>query len=125
MTGATFSNTATVASTFQGTITGLTQDTDSGTFDFVAVTNGTSNTITLTDFGSTDFFNLTMSGTADSGDTVQLANSLVIAGAFTNSVNGGTFNDNGFNVTVTGAASFTGTGTYTATTATLTLNGGG
>lgn len=124
MTGATFSNTARVALNFSEVITGLTQDTDSGTFDFVAVTNAITNTITLTDFGSTDFFNLTLSGTPDSTDVVQLGNSLAIAGAFTNSTTTGTFNDNGFNVTITGAASFTGTGTYTATTATLTLNGG-
>lgn len=61
----------------------LTQDTDSGTWEYVGNGDGLADTFTLKDFGAIDYFNLKITST-DNNDTYQSAagNPKVIAGAF-------------------------------------------
>ncbi|MBI4341918.1 MAG: filamentous hemagglutinin N-terminal domain-containing protein, partial [Candidatus Omnitrophica bacterium] len=106
MTGATFSNDGTVQLRGSETITGLTQDTNSGTFTYVGDGDGLADTFTLLDFGATDYFNLTIT-TTDSTDVIQSAGAKSIAGALT--VSAGTLSLNGNALTVTGAVSNTST----------------
>jgi hypothetical protein len=54
-TGATFSNTAIMRLIGSETITGLTQDTDSGTWSYVGDADSAADTYTVKDFGATDY----------------------------------------------------------------------
>lgn len=61
----------------------LTQDVDSGTWEYVGDGDGLADTFTLKDFGATDYFNLKINST-DTNDTYQSAAAApkVIAGAY-------------------------------------------
>jgi filamentous hemagglutinin family protein len=124
MTGVTFSNNGTVRAIGSETVTGLTQDTDSGTFLYVGDNDGAADTFTLPDNGSTDYYNLTITSTdtAANADTFQSGAAKVIAGAF--SITSGTYNANNNATTVTGLTTVNG-GTYVVNgSATQTFNGG-
>jgi DNA-binding beta-propeller fold protein YncE len=99
MTGATFSNDATVQLQGSETVTGLTQDTDSGTWEYVGDGAAGTETFSLRDFGSTDYFNLTLTG--DATETLQQTAATVVANTLT--VTSGTYAQNGFDTAVNGA----------------------
>src|SRR5690606_30050634 len=99
MTGATFSNVGTVRLQGQETITGLIQDIDSGTWEYVGDGVGGTTTFSLKDSGSTDYFNLTLN--ADASETLQQSTAPVVANTLT--VTSGTYAQNGFATSVNGA----------------------
>jgi hypothetical protein len=121
VTGAV-SNTSTIRRIGSETVTlSSGNDVDSGTWLYVGDGDFGLDTYTLTDFGATDYFNLTIQ-ISDFTDVVQSVSSAkVIAGAFT--VTSGTYNANGNTTTVTGLTTVNG-GTYSASTNTQTFNGG-
>ncbi len=120
MTGATLSNAGTVQLQGIETITGLTQDTTQGTWKYVG--RNIVETITLADFGATDYAALTIADNNSNRATFQLGSDLTITGAF--AVSPATFNANGQTATIAGVTSVTGGSTYSASTATQTFTGG-
>ncbi len=119
--GATFSNAGNVSLFGSETITGLVQDTDSGTFTYVGDGDGSAESFTVKDFGVTDYFNLTFNDPNATKDTFAAGAGMSVAGTLTLTL--GTYNANANATTVAGAASLVG-GTYLASTATQTFNGG-
>ena len=73
-TGDVFSNDGTLVLQGNETITGLTQDTDSGTWYYTGAAG--TNTFNLQDFGVTDYFKLIINA---GDDTIQLTNPLTLA----------------------------------------------
>lgn len=118
--GANFSNTAIFKLIGSETITNITQDTDSGTWLYVGDGDSAADTFTIKDFGTTDYYNLTINST-DSNDTYQLGGAKSVAGALT--VTSGTYDANGNTTTATGLTTVNG-GTYQSSTATQTFNAG-
>lgn len=114
----TYSNNGTLRVRGSETLT-FTQDTNSGTFEYLGDSDSLSDTFTVIDFGGTDYFNLSFAPT-DNIDTFQSAAAKSVAGTF--AISRGTYNANGNTTTVTGAATISG-GTYTASTATQTVGG--
>ncbi len=98
----------------------LTMDTDSGLTQYVGDGDSAADTFTLKDFGSTDYYNLSIPS-VDTADIYQSAGAKVIAGTFTISL--GAYDANGQTTTSTGLVTVSG-GTYTASTATQTFNAG-
>ncbi|MBI4352639.1 MAG: hypothetical protein HY593_01810, partial [Candidatus Omnitrophica bacterium] len=78
----------------------LTQDTNSGTFEYVGNANGSSNTFNLIDFGATDYFNLHVN-TTDTSDIIQLTQPLTIVHDLT--LSQGILSLNNQSLTMTGA----------------------
>ncbi len=120
MTGAAFSNDGIVRLRGSQTITGLTQDIDSGTWRYAGDGDSAADTFAINDFGVTDYFNLVIAST-DSTDIYQLGAATSVAGAMT--VSAGTFDANANTHDVTGLTTVSG-GTYAASTAAQTLTAG-
>src|SRR4029078_10764999 len=122
-TTTTFSNNGTLRLQGTETVSWTTNDTDSGTFEYVGTANSTANPYTILDFTGTDYYNLLLNST-DSGvnaDTFISASSKTIAGTLT--VTQGTYSANTNSTTVTGFTTVGG-GTYLASSATQTFNAG-
>jgi hypothetical protein len=115
----TFSNNGTVVANGNETIS-LTQDTNSGAWQFIGDNDSISDNFTLKDFGATDYFNLSIF-TNDFGDTFLSSAAKVVAGTF--DMGKGNYNANGNTTTIAGITTMSlGGGTYTAGTATQTFN---
>jgi hypothetical protein len=84
-------------------------DIDSGTVEYVG--DNTGSTYPIKDFGTTDYFNLTINDINASEDTFNIASGLTIAGAFT--LTDGTVTQN-VAIAITGAYTQSG-GTFTST----------
>ncbi|MBI4353080.1 MAG: VCBS repeat-containing protein, partial [Candidatus Omnitrophica bacterium] len=119
MTGASFSNDGTVRLQGGETITGLTQDTNSGAWDYVGNGDGVIDTFTLKDFGTNDYFNLMVNDPNVTKDVFAASSALDLNGSFTFS--NGTFTaPSAMNV----AGNWTKTGgTFTPGTGTVTFDG--
>ena len=103
-----------------GETIGFSQDTDSGVWEYVGDGDSASDSYTIKDFGTTDYYTLRIAST-DSGDSFSNSAAKAVAGLLT--VTNGTLNANAQTTTVTGLATVSG-GTYTASTDTQTFNGG-
>ncbi len=116
----TFTNSGNVK--LKGTETlNLTQDiVNPGTFTYVGTNTGT--TITIKDFGATDYYNLTINDTNGSPDTfitngaLTLVNNLSVTAAVLNT-------STNSNAVVVGGALTVNGGTWTATNSTIDVNG--
>lgn len=109
MTGATFSNDGIMRLEGGESFVGFTQDIDSGTFEYRGDNGGGS--LSIKDFGATDYYNLIINDTNGSPSSFQPAGNMVIANDL--DVLAGTFQQT-FDVTVNGANTFTlDGGTYT------------
>ncbi len=118
----TFSNNATFRQRGAETISGLTQDTNSGTWEYTGDGDSAGDSYNVANFGTTDYYNLKISST-DAGDTYTAsAISLAVNGSFTLSAGTFTAPTSGNDFFVTGNFTRSG-GTYTANTGTLTLDG--
>jgi hypothetical protein len=118
LTGASLNNAATVRLQGGETLTGISQDTNSGLWHYVGNGDGIATNFTMTDVGSTDYYNLLFSST-DSGDTFTSAATKVVAGTLT--VSRGAYV--AATTTVTGQVRV-GSGTYNAAQGTQTFNNG-
>ena len=118
----TFSNDGTFRQRGSETISGLTQDTNSGTWEYVGDGDSAADSYNVANFGTTDYYNLKISST-DAGDTYTAsAISLAVNGSFTLSEGTFTAPTSGNDFFVTGNFTRSG-GTYTANTGTITLDG--
>ncbi len=120
MTGATFSNTATVQLQGSETITGLTQDTDSGTWSYTGDNDSAIDSFSIKDFGATDYYHLQIAS-SDASDSYVMGTGLNVAGNLT--LSAGTLNTFANNLTVTGTAAMSG-GVFQASSGTHTFNSG-
>jgi len=93
-------------------------DTIEGTWEYVGDNSGS--TITLHDFGTSDYFNLLVDDTNSDPDTFQASGPLAVKGSFTPT--GGIYNANGNTTTVTGQTTING-GIYEAGSALQTFGG--
>lgn len=118
-TTTSFVNNGTLRLQGQETVSWTVNDTDSGTWEYVG--RNISETITLKDFGATDYFNLVINDTNTNKAVFSSGAAKSIAGAFT--VSSGTYNANGQATTIAGLTTVSG-GTYLASTVTQTFNAG-
>ncbi len=93
-----------------------TNDTDSGTYEYV----GTGGPYTIKDFGASDYYNLTING---SGATFNLGGALDVNGSVT--LSAGTLGSNSNDITVGGSWTDTGSGSFTEGIQTVTFDGTG
>ncbi|HNV86485.1 MAG TPA: hypothetical protein PKL97_05915 [Candidatus Omnitrophota bacterium] len=121
MTGGSLSNDGTVRLQGNEALNGLSQDADSGTWEYVGDGDGTSETFDILDSGSGDFYNLIINDTHATKDTFRATAPLKIYNDFT--VSGGTYYANGQATTVDGACAVNTGGTYTAGSGTQIFNG--
>lgn len=109
----TFANNGIMRLRGNETITGLVQDINSGTWNYVGDFDGVSDTYTIIDFGATDYFNLTIGLTTptntDANDIFTATSSLSIGSGVI--VDAGTLDPNGVGITAVSTFSQTG-GTY-------------
>jgi hypothetical protein len=120
MSGVTFSNNGTVQLRGSETITGLTQDIDSGNWRYVG--DGAAGTVTFTvkDFGTTDYYDVSFAGHAT--ETLQQGAATVIANTL--QVTSGTYSQNAFTTNVNGTNTLiVDGGTYEQGGAALTVEG--
>ncbi|MBI4407912.1 MAG: cadherin-like domain-containing protein [Candidatus Kerfeldbacteria bacterium] len=134
----TFANNSTLRRLQIETFTG-TMDVDSGTVEYVGDGDGSAETITITEFGVTDYFNLKINDVNVTKDIFALGAATVVAGTLqvTSSefqqganaltpaaitVDGGTLTGGSSAITVSGAVTIS-AGTFTGTTNTLSVSG--
>jgi hypothetical protein len=110
----TFSNNGTFRLYGTETITTITQDTNSGTWEYVGDGDGIAETITLKDFGTTDYFNLLINDTSGVSDSFQLGAGFYAAGALT--VTDGAFLGQAQTMDIDGNLTIGAAGNMTATT---------
>ncbi len=110
----TFSNNGTFRLQGGETITSLTQDTNSGTWEYTGDGDSAADAYTIKDFGTTDYFNLVIAST-DSADTFSSSAAKAVAGTMT--VSGGTYNANASATTVTNTLIIENTGIMLSSTA--------
>jgi len=97
-----------------------TMDTDSGTVTYVGDGDGTSDTFTIADFGTTDYYNLIINDTHATKDIFQTNADLTVAGAL--NVTSGTLDISTNTLTTTGILTVDG-GTLIATGGNIDANG--
>ncbi len=98
----TFAHDGTIQLVGTETVT-LTQDTDSGTFEYVGDGTGSALLVDIIDFGATDYYNLVINdASASNDDTFQLTAALGVANDFT--VTDGTFETDNFAIDVNGSS---------------------
>src|SRR5207249_2982107 len=119
LTATTLVNNATLRLQGNEMVTLTTMDVDSGTVQYVG--RNIAETLTINDFGATDYYNLQINNTNVVPTTFRITNPLAVAGAF--DITSGKYNANGNTTTVTGLATLT-AGLYLADSATQTFNGG-
>ncbi len=126
LTGATFTMTSNALFLLQGieTITGMTQDTANGTWRYLG--RNVVETITIKDFGATDYQNIVIYDLNSNKATFRLGANLSVAGGLT--VTGGTYDTNSYSTTVAGGTIVNG-GTFqgsagSVSLATMTLSSG-
>lgn len=137
VTGA-FSNLGTLRRLQAETFTG-TMDVDSGTVEYVGDGDGSVESVTVTDFGGTDYYNLKINDVNATKDTFTIGGGLVVAGALqvtsgtfqqgsqtisaaVLTVDGGTLTGGSASLSVSGAVTLS-SGTLTATSNTFSVGG--
>jgi uncharacterized delta-60 repeat protein len=126
LTADVLANTGTLRLRGSETVTLTTQDTDSGTWEYIGDGDTVADTFSIKDFGATDYYNLTIAST-DSNDTYQLSTSLNMGGG-TTLVSAGTFDSNAVStlhsvLTISGGT-YLGSTNTTATNGLFTVSGG-
>lgn len=119
MTGATFSNNGTLLRAGGETITGLTQDTDSGSWQYACT-----GTCTVTDFGDTDYYKLEIANSGAS-DIAQLGAALNVRGTLLLTTGILDVSSSSYGITVGGGWTDTGAGAFTERSGTVTFDGTG
>ncbi|MBA3846514.1 MAG: LamG domain-containing protein, partial [Planctomycetes bacterium] len=122
LTGATFSNQATLRLQGGETITGITQDIDSGTWEYVGNGDAAAQTLTIRDCGVTDYFNLLINDANVTQDTFAVGAGLTCAGSL--NVTSSTFSQGANAISVGGDVTVATAGIYTGGAATLAITGG-
>jgi uncharacterized protein YjiK len=119
-TTGTFSNDGTVRLNGSNTLT-LTQDVDSGTWEYVGDGTGAATTHTIKEFGASDYNNLVINDTsASNSDTFQLGANFRARNSMT--ITDGTFDGQTFTI-LTPAVSIGASGSMTGTSGTMTVSG--
>jgi len=119
----TLSNDATFRLQGNETVAITSPDTDSGNFEYVG--RNSSETLTIQDIGSTDYFNLTINDANTNKATFVLGAALDVNGTLT--LTSGTFDVSASNhgITVAGGWTDTGSGIFTERSGTVTFDGTG
>ncbi len=114
MTGAAFTNPATIELSGSETITGLTQDTTEGTWSYIG--DNTGSTYTIKNY---TYHDLMINDTNTFGDTFNLPGTINVVDL---SILSGTLASNNFNIFISG--NWNNTGSFVAGTDTVTFDGG-
>ena len=124
-TSGSFVNNGTLRLRGSETITNLTQDTDSGTWEYTGDGDSAADTYTIKDFGATDYYHLTINATDGAIDIFQLGATLTVAGNLTNTAGTLDVTASNFGLTVGGNWAQSGTGALNARAGTVTFNNAG
>ncbi|MFO0702273.1 MAG: hypothetical protein U0514_00085 [Candidatus Andersenbacteria bacterium] len=116
----TFSNDGTLRRTGLETIS-ISQDTNSGVWQYVGNNDGSSDPITIQDFGGTDYFTLAINDTAGTQDAYSLGSPLHVT---TLTITSGPLDTTGQTLDVDGALSDAAAGSLTLGASTVTVGGG-
>ncbi len=115
----TFSNNSTLRR-FQNETLTLTMDVDSGTVEYVGDGDGSAESVTLTDFGTTDYYHLKINDVNATKDTFALGAATALAGNLT--ISSGTMSQGANTLSVTGNGVFDG-GTFTGGSSAMSITG--